>query len=417
MTEKRRVVITGLGCVSPLGNDVNALWQGFMESRSGIDFITRFDTEHFATKFAGEVRNFDPLQYISKRETRQMDRFIVLALAAAAEAMADSALEVDDALAPKVATILGIGLGGLESMENTYELYRTQGSPKRISPYFIPMMISNLAPGQISMRFNLKGPSYTITSACASATHAAGEAFRLIQRGEADVALTGGAEATVTPLGVGGFNAIKALSTRNDDPKTASRPFDKNRDGFVMGEGAGILVLEELEHALARNAKIYAEMTGYGATADANHITQPAPGGEGAVRCMDLAIKDAGLALTDIDYINAHGTSTPINDAQETLAIKNLFGDHAYKLAVSSTKSMTGHLLGAAGAVEAIALAKAIENQIAPPTTNLEEPDAECDLDYVPHVPRAMTIQHGLSNSLGFGGTNATIVLSKFSDK
>jgi beta-ketoacyl-acyl-carrier-protein synthase II len=300
-------------------------------------------------------------------------------------------------------------------METTYELYRSQGSPKRITPYFIPMMISNLAPGQISMRYNLKGPSYTVTSACASSTHAAGDAFRMIQNNEADIAVTGGAEATVTPLGIGGFNAIKALSTRNDDPKKASRPFDKDRDGFVMGEGSAILILEELEHARARGAKIYAEMTGYGATSDANHITQPSPGGEGAIRCMGLCLKNAGLRPDQVDYINAHGTSTPINDAFETAAIKTLFGDAARKVAISSTKSMTGHLLGAAGAVEAVALAKAIQTQIAPPTINLENPDPECDLDYIPNTARQMNISHAMSNSLGFGGTNATILFSRFS--
>jgi 3-oxoacyl-[acyl-carrier-protein] synthase II len=385
-----------------------------MDGRSGIDLITRFDTEHFATKFAGEVKGFDPLNYVSKREVRQMDRFIQLAIAASDEAMQDSGLKITDEFAPRVASIIGVGVGGLESMENTYEKMRELGSPKRITPYFIPMMISNLAPGHISMRHNLKGPSYTVTSACASATHAAGDAFRMIQDGTVDVAFTGGAEAAVTPLGIGGFNAIKALSTRNDDPQKASRPFEKDRDGFVMGEGAGVIVLEELEHAKNRGAKIYAEMTGYGATADANHITQPAPGGEGAIRCMNLCIKDAGINPSDVDYINAHGTSTPINDPLETLAMKQVFKEHAEKMAVSSTKSMTGHLLGAAGGIEAIALALAIEKQIAPPTINMDTPDTECTLDYIANKARVMKITNAMSNSLGFGGTNATIMFSKF---
>ena len=403
-----------MGCVSPLGLDVESLWKGFMEGRSGIDYITHFDTEHFATKIAGEVKGFDPLNYVSKREVRQMDRFIQLAIAACDEAFKDCGLTITDELAPRVASILGVGVGGLQSMEDTYEKMRTLGSPKRITPYFIPMMISNLAPGHISMRYNMKGPSYTVTSACASATHAAGDAYKLIQDGSVDVAFTGGAEAAITPLGIGGFNAIKALSTRNDAPGKASRPFDKDRDGFVMGEGAGVVVLEELEHAKARGAKIYAEMTGYGATADANHITQPAPGGEGAIRCMNLCLKDAGLNPSDVDYINAHGTSTPINDPLETIAMLKVFGDHVTKLAVSSTKSMTGHLLGAAGAIEAIALALTIQNQAAPPTINLDSPDEQCTMDYIPHKSRKMKVTHAMSNSLGFGGTNAAILFSKY---
>ncbi len=419
MTEKRkrRVVVTGLGCVSPLGLDVASLWQGFMEGRSGIDYITRFDTAEFATKFAGEVKGFDPLNWLSNREVRQMDRFIHLAIAASDEAKKDAGLStITDEFAPRVASIMGVGVGGLESIEITHDKMREVGSPKRISPYFIPMMISNLAPGQVSMRHNLKGPSYTVTSACASATHAIGDAFRLIADGTVDMAFSGGAEATVTELGIGGFNAIKALSTRNDAPQKASRPFDQDRDGFVMGEGAAVVILEELHHALSRGAKIYAEMTGYGATADANHITQPAPGGEGAIRCMTLCIQDAGLQPRDVDYVNAHGTSTPVNDPLESIAMKAVFGEYAKKVAVSSTKSMTGHLLGAAGAVEAVALAKAIENQCAPPTINLENPAPECDMDYVPHKARSMKIDHAMSNSLGFGGTNATIMFSRYTE-
>jgi 3-oxoacyl-[acyl-carrier-protein] synthase II len=416
VSNKRRVVITGLGCISPLGLDVASLWQGFMEGRSGIDFIQRFDTTHFATRFAGEVKGFDPLNWITNREIRQMDRFIQLAIAASDEAIKDAALSISDELAPRVASIMGVGVGGLESIENTHDKMREIGSPKRISPYFIPMMISNLAPGQISMRHNLKGPSYTVTSACASATHAIGDAYRLIQDGTSDIAFSGGAEATITPLGIGGFNAIKALSTRNEDPAHASRPFEVDRDGFVMGEGAAVIILEELEHARKRGARIYAEMTGYGATADANHITQPSPGGEGAIRCMQMCINDAGIQPSDVDYINAHGTSTPINDPLETLAIKTLFGEHTSRLAVSSTKSMTGHLLGAAGAVEAVALAKAIEHQCAPPTMNMVTPDPQCDLDYVPNQARKMAISNAMSNSLGFGGTNASILFSRYSE-
>jgi len=413
VTENRRVVITGMGCVTPLGHDVDSLWSGFEESRSGIGLITRFDAEQFATKIAGEVKDFDPLKWIEKRETRQMDRFIQLALAAADEAMKDSGLEVSEELAPRVGTILGVGVGGLEFIEVTHSVLTEKG-PKRISPYFIPGMISNLAPGHISIRYNAKGPSYSTTSACASSAHSMGESFRLIRYGVCDAMITGGAEATVTPLGIGGFNALKALSTRNDSPQTASRPFDRDRDGFVMSEGAGILVLEALGHARARGAKVYAEVVGYGSTADANHMTAPAPGGEGAVRCMLAALHDAGLNPEQIQYVNAHGTSTPINDPLESQAVKTAFGDHARRLAISSTKSMTGHLLGAAGAVESIALALALEKQIAPPTINLDNPDPECDLDYVPKTARQMRIDHGISNSLGFGGTNVTLVLSRF---
>jgi len=413
VTEKRRVVITGCGAVSPLGPDVNALWNGLLECRSGVGMITRFDATEFTTKIAAEVKNFDPTKWMAPREVRQMDRFIQFSIAAADEAMRDSGLEITDELAPLVGTVMGVGVGGLETIEITHLLMKEKG-PKRISPYFIPGMISNLAPGHISMRFGAKGPSVTTTSACASSAHAIGESYRMIQYGTVVAVICGGAEATVTPLGIGGFNALKALSTRNDSPETASRPFDRDRDGFVMGEGSGVLILEELEHARRRGAKIYAEVTGYGSTADANHITQPAPGGEGAVRCMSLCVADARLNLEQIDYINAHGTSTPINDPLETLAVKTAFGEHARRLAISSTKSMTGHLLGAAGAIEAITLVKAIEHQVAPPTINLMTPDPACDLDYVPNQARQMKIEHALSNSLGFGGTNVSLVLSRF---
>jgi 3-oxoacyl-[acyl-carrier-protein] synthase II len=377
--------------------------------------ITRFDTERFATTIAAEVKDFDPEKWIQKRETRQMDRFIQFAIAAADEAMKDAGLEISDELAPHVGTIVGSGLGGLETLEKTRDIVNTKG-PRRISPYFIPALVSNLAPGQISIRHNAKGPCITTTSACASASHALGDALRWIQRGEADAIIAGGAEATITELGVGGFIAMKALSTRNDDPTKASRPFDKDRDGFVVGEGAGILVLEELEFAKARGARIYAELTGYGATSDAFHITAPSADAASATRCMKNCITDAGLNLEDVHYVNAHGTSTPINDPLETKAIKQAFGDQAYKVAVSSTKSMTGHLLGAAGALEAILGIKAITHQVIPATINLDEPDPECDLDYVPHTPRETRIDNIISNSLGFGGTNATIAISKFTE-
>ncbi len=404
-----------MGCVSPLGLDLGSLWEGLMNCRSGIGPITRFDTELFATKFAAEVKDFDPEKWIPKRETRQMDRFIQFAIAAADEAMQDSGLEVSDDLAERVGTLVGAGLGGLETLEKNRDILTTKG-PRRISPYFIPAIISNLAPGQISMRHNAKGPCITTTTACSSASHAIGDALRWIQLDEADAMIAGGAEATITPLGVGGFNAMKALSTRNDDPTGASRPFDKDRDGFVIAEGSGILVLEELEFAKARGARIYAELSGYGATADAHHITAPAPGGVGAIRCMSQSMKAGGINPEDVQYINAHGTSTPINDPLETLAIKGAMGDHANNLAVSSTKSMTGHMLGAAGAIEAIVSVKAIEKQVAPPTINQETPDPECDLDYVPNTPREMHIDHAISNSLGFGGTNATLAFSRFTE-
>jgi 3-oxoacyl-[acyl-carrier-protein] synthase II len=413
LTNHRRVVITGMGCISPLGLTVDSFWQALMDGKSGVGPITRFDTEGFASKIAAEVRGFDPEKWIPKREVRQMDRFIQFAIAAADEALHHAGVEITDDIADRVGTLVGVGLGGLETLENMKETLLAKG-PRRISPYFIPALISNLAPGQISIRYNAKGPSITTTTACSSAAHALGDAFNWIRGDVADVMIAGGTEATITPLGIGGFNALKALSTRNDDPEAASRPFDRDRDGFVMAEGSGILILEELEFAKKRGAHIFAELTGYGATADANHITAPAPDGGGAIRCMQMAIRSARLNPEDVQYINAHGTSTPINDPLETMSIKKTFGDYAYKLAVSSTKSATGHLLGATGAVEAIATIKAIENQVAPPTLNLDNPDPECDLDYVPKEPRPMKIDHAMSNSLGFGGTNATITISRF---
>lgn len=402
-----------MGAVSPLGLTVQSLWEGLIGCKSGINVITRFDVKDFATKIAGEVKGFDPEQWIAKREVRQMDRFIHFAVAAADEAIKDASLIISDDIAEKVGTMVGVGLGGLETIEET-KMTLVEKGPRRISPYFIPGIISNLAPGQISIRHNAKGPSITTTTACSSSAHALGDAYNWIRSGIVDAMIAGGAEATITPLGIGGFNALKALSTRNDSPETASRPFDRDRDGFVMAEGAGILILEELEFAKKRGARIYAELTGYGATADANHITSPAPDGAGAIRCMQMAYRSAGLNPEDVQYINAHGTSTPVNDPLESFAIKGAFGDHAKKLAVSSTKSATGHLLGATAAIEAIATVKAIENQVAPPTLNLMNPAEGCDLDYVPLQPREMKIDNAISNSLGFGGTNATITISKF---
>ena len=402
-----------MGCISPLGLDVATTWDALINGQSGIGPITRFDTENYATKIAAEVKDFDPENWIQKRETRQMDRFIQFAVAASDEAMQDAGLEISDELAPHVGIIIGSGLGGLETIEKTRDMVTVKG-PRRISPYFIPSLVSNLAPGQISIRHNAKGPCITTTSACASASHAIGDALRWIQRGECDAIIAGGTEATITELGVGGFIAMKALSTRNDDPTTASRPFDKDRDGFVVGEGAGILILEELEFAKARGARIYAELTGYGATSDAFHITAPSEDGEGATRCMKNCLVSAKLNPQDVQYVNAHGTSTPINDPLETMALKLAFGEHASDLTISSTKSMTGHLLGAAGALEAIVGVKAIEKQLVPPTLNLQEPDPQCDLDYVPNTPRELRIDNLISNSLGFGGTNATIAISRY---
>ncbi len=413
MTTNRRVVITGLGCISPLGLTVKELWDGLLSCKSGIGPITRFDTEGFQTKIAAEVRGFDPEKWIPKREVRQMDRFIQFAIVAADEALKDAGLVITDDIAPRVGTLVGVGLGGLETIENTKMTLVNKG-PRRISPYFIPGIISNLAPGQISIRYNAKGPSITTTTACSSASHAIGDAMNWIKSGMVDAMIAGGAEATISPLGIGGFNALKALSTRNDAPEAASRPFDRDRDGFIMAEGSGILILEELEFAKKRGARIFGEVTGYGATADANHITAPATDCEGAIRCMKMAVETAHLNLEDIQYVNAHGTSTPINDPLETKAIKNTFGDYAYKLAVSSTKSATGHLLGATGAIEAIATIMAIQDQVAPPTLNLENPEEGCDLDYIPKEPKPMKIDHAISNSLGFGGTNATVTLSRF---
>jgi 3-oxoacyl-[acyl-carrier-protein] synthase II len=398
--------------VSPLGTGVEKNWDALLEGRSGIRALTRFDAEGFASRIAGEVPDFKADDYIEPKEIKKMDLFIQYALGAAAMAMDDSGLKVDGEFAEGVGVIIGVGLCGIATIETTQEALAS-GGPRKISPFFIPKVISNLAPGQVAIRYGAKGVNWTPTSACASGTHAIGEAYHLIRRGMQDAVITGGAEAAITPLGLGGFAAMKALSTRNDEPERASRPFDKERDGFVIGEGSGILILEEREHAIERGAKIYAEVIGYGANGDAHHMTAPAPEGEGAARCMRLAIKDAGIAPSDIDYINAHGTSTEYNDANETTAIKAVFGEQAAKLAVSSTKSMTGHLLGAAGAVEGVYSVLALCHGMIPPTINYENPDPNCDLDYVPNRARKADIQVALSNSFGFGGTNACVIFRR----
>jgi 3-oxoacyl-[acyl-carrier-protein] synthase II len=409
MNEQRRVVVTGLGLVSPLGTGVEKNWQALLEGRSGIRKLTRFAADGFAARIAGEVPDFKAEDYIESKEIKKMDLFIQYAIGAATMAMEDSGLKIDDESAETVGVIIGVGLCGIETIETTKEALLS-GGPRKISPFFIPKVISNLAPGHVAIRYGAKGVNWTPTSACASGTHAIGEAFHLIRRGVQNAVIAGGAEAAITPLGVGGFAAMKALSTRNEEPEKASRPFDKERDGFVMGEGSGILILEDREQALKRGAKIYAEVIGYAANGDAYHMTAPSPEGEGAARCMRLALKDAGITPTDVDYINAHGTSTEYNDANETTAIKAVFGEQAAKLAVSSTKSMTGHLLGAAGAVEGVYSTLAIHHGMIPPTINYENPDPACDLDYVPNKARKVDVKVALSNSFGFGGTNGCVI-------
>ena len=408
----RRVVVTGLGITSPLGTGLEKNWDALTNGRSGIGPITHFDATDFPVKFAGEVRDLSLDDFIDKKEARKMDLFIHYALAAATMALEDSGLEINQDNAERVGVVVGSGMGGLPSIEKYHGAF-LEGGYRKISPFFIPMSIINLAAGQISIKHGAKGPNIAPVSACATGTHAIGDAFRMIQRGDADAVISGGAESTVCPLGIGGFSVMKALSTRNEDPLAASRPFDKNRDGFVMGEGSGIVILEEYESAKKRGARIYGEVLGYGLTADAYHLTAPSPGGEGAARCMQMALDTAGLNPGDVDYINAHGTSTPFNDLYETMAIKSVFGDHARKLMISSTKSMTGHLLGAAGGVEAIFSLLAISRGVVPPTINYTEPDPECDLDYVPNEARQKDLKVAISNSLGFGGTNATILFRK----
>lgn len=410
-----RIVITGVGAVTPIGNTASEFWQGMMESRSGAGAITRFDATQFETRFAAEVKSYDPLQHISRKEVQRMDLFAQFALSAAVMAVEDSGINFEVVDKERCGVVFGSGIGGMWTYHHQQQnLYERGGVPDRISPFFVPMLISDIAAGHIAIRYGLKGPNYGTVSACATSSHSIADALMLMQRGMADVMLAGGSEAVICPMGIGGFNAMKALSTRNDDPVTASRPFDRDRDGFVMGEGGGILVLETLEHAMNRGASIYAELAGIGLTDDAFHITQPAPGGEGAVRSMRLAIDDAGLVPQDISYINAHGTSTPFNDRSESAAIRTVFGNHADAIAVNSTKSMTGHLLGAAGAVEAIATTLAIKHQVAPPTINQITSDPDCDLDYVPNVARPHTITAALSNTFGFGGHNATLCFKAF---
>ena len=410
----RRVVVTGMGVVSPLGNDLNTFWQNLIAGQCGIDKITAFDATAFATQIAGEVKNFDLTPaFPSPKEIRRTDRYTQFGVYAAWSALKDSRLDLATENCDEIGVFLGSGIGGLQTTSEQLKVLLERG-PGRLSPFMIPMLISNMASGVVSMYFNLRGPNFATCSACATANHAIGEAWRTIKMGDAQVMLAGGAEATVVPIGIGGFCAMRAMSTRNDDPKRASRPFDKDRDGFVMGEGSGVIVLEELEHAKKRGAQIYCEIAGYGNTADAHHLTAPSPGGEGAARCMKMALRSGGLNLTDVNYINAHGTSTPQGDICETQAIKSVFGDYARKLVVSSTKGATGHMLGAAGAVEMAACALAIKHGIVPPTINLQNPDPECDLDYVPNAAREMPVNVIVNNSFGFGGHNSTIAAKKF---
>jgi len=411
--EKQRVVVTGMGLITPLGIGVQSSWQGLMEGRSGIGTITTFDSSDLPVHIAGEVKGFDPLLYIEPKEVKKMDRFIHFAVAASTMAMDDSGLTITDRNAARVGVIIGSGMGGLPAIEHYHKVYLEKGY-RRITPFFIPMLIINLASGQVSIKFGAKGPNSAVATACATGSHAIGDAFRIIQRGDADAMIAGGTESCITPMAVGGFAVMKALSTRNKEPEKASRPFDTDRDGFVMGEGAGILILESLEHALKRNAKIHAEVVGYGMTSDAYHITAPAPEGEGAASCMALTLRDAGVSPEVVDYINAHGTSTKYGDELETKAIKTVFGAHAFSLKVSSTKSMTGHLLGAAGGIESVISVLSIHHNMVPPTTNLEHPDPECDLNYVPHKPVHADVNYALSNSFGFGGTNACLLFRKF---
>jgi 3-oxoacyl-[acyl-carrier-protein] synthase II len=409
----RRVVITGIGVISSVGKNLKDFWEGLLKGRNGVDRITAFDPSSHSTHFAAEVKNFSFEGVLDVRESNRMDRYTQFAMIAAHEAINDSGLDLGKINLDMAGVVVGSGIGGIKSFEVEHSKYVEKG-PRRVSPYFVPQMIADIAAGQISIRYKLRGPNYATVSACATASHAIGDAVRLIKYGDADVMVTGGSEAPITPMGLAGFCSMKALSSRNDDPKRASRPFDKERDGFVIGEGAGILVLEELEHARKRGAKIYGEIRGIGFTADAHHITAPVPGGEGAVRAMRRCVEDAGINLDDVDYINAHGTSTPYNDKNETAAIRTLFGDHAYKLNVSSTKSMMGHLLGAAGAVELAASVMAVKQGVVPPTINYEFPDPECDLNYTPNTPQERKVKHAISNTFGFGGHNACVLVSQF---
>ncbi len=409
---KKRVVITGLGAVTPLGNDVQSTWSGILEGKTGIGPLTRLNADDYPAKVAAELKDFDIEQYVERKEARKMDRFTHYAVAASMMAVKDANLEINDENAHRVGVWIGSGIGGMETFENQYETFQKRGY-RRVSPFFVPMIIPDMATGQVSIMLGAKGVNSCTVTACATGTNSIGDAFKVIQRGDADVMISGGAEAPITKMSVAGFCANTALST-NTDPEKASRPFDANRDGFVMGEGAGVVVLEELEHALKRGATIYAEVTGYGSTGDAYHITAPAPAGEGGARAMKMALEDGGVRPEELDYINAHGTSTPYNDKYETMAVKEVFGEHAYKLAMSSTKSMTGHLLGAAGGVEAIFTILAMKDSMLPPTINLDTPDPDCDLDYVANEARKREVNVAMSNSLGFGGHNATLVFKKY---
>ena len=409
----RRVVITGLGAVTPLGNTVKEFWSGLVNGKSGIARITHFDASNHTTRIAGEVKDFSFEGVLEAKEAKRLDEFAQYAVVAAHEAIQDSGLELEKENCDRIGVIVASGIGGIWTFEKEHEKFM-KGGPRRVSPFFIPQMIIDMASGYISIKYNLRGPNFAVVSACASASNAIGEAYKSILRGESDVMITGGSEAAICPLAIAGFNSMKALSTRNEQPESASRPFEKNRDGFVMGEGAGIVILEELEHALKRGAPIYGEFRGLGFTADAYHVTAPVPGGKGAAKAMELCLEDAGVNLEDVHYINAHGTSTPYNDKTETEAIKSLFGEHAYKMNISSTKSMTGHLLGAAGAVELIAAVLAVKNGVIPPTINYEEPDPECDLNYTPNEPVERNINIALSNTFGFGGHNAVLAVSSY---
>ncbi len=412
---RRRVVVTGLGAISPVGNDVATTWRALLDGVSGADFISKFDAAKFPVRFACEVKGFDALAYMDRKEAKRTDVYTQFALAAAVQAMGDAGLERGGFDPLNTGVIIGSGIGGLKIFEEQHDVYREWG-PSKISAFFIPMFISDMAAGIVSMRFNAKGPNYATVSACATSAHAIGDAFRTIQYGDADVMITGGSEAAVTPMAIGGFSNMQALSERNDSPKTASRPFDKERDGFVMGEGAGVVILEELEHAKARGAQIYAEIVGYGATGDAYHMTQPAPEGEGAQRSMVRALRDAGARPEDVDYINAHGTSTPYNDLNETLAIKAVFGPASHTLHVSSTKSSTGHTLGAAGGLEFVISTLAVTNNVVPPTINYCTPDPDCDLNYAPNTPVSRQVDLALSNSFGFGGHNVTLAVRRYEE-
>ncbi len=414
--KKRRVVVTGMGAITPIGIGIEEYWNGLKEGKNGVGLITKFDTSRFDTKFAAEVKGFDKENYLDKKTLRRMDPFTQYAVITSEMALKDSGIDLDKIDRERFGVIYGSGIGGMDTLQNQHWVYFESKDPGKISPFFVPMMISDIAAGQISIRFGLKGPNYATTSACATSSHAIADAFILVQRGSADLMICGGSEAAITEMAIGGFNAMKALSTWNDRYSEASRPFDKDRNGFVMGEGAGALILEEYEHAVKRGTKIYAEISGIGLTGDAHHITAPAPGGEGAVRSMKESLRDGEVDPAEVNYINAHGTSTQHNDINETMAIKTLFGDHAYDLVVSSVKSMTGHLLGAAGGIEAIATILSIKNNLVPPTINLTDPDPECDLNYSPNKATPLEINYAISNTFGFGGHNASILFKKFKE-